>query len=61
MLPNRSGKTGRYFIVLNSASELSRVRDNSDYAELVIMPSSHMQGQVRPLSGACCRLHRAAQ
>jgi len=36
---NRVGKSGRYFSVLNCASELSRIRDNSDYAGSVIMPS----------------------
>src|ERR1700694_2428868 len=38
-VPKRSGNSGPYFNVLNSDSELSRVRDNSDYVELVIIPS----------------------
>jgi hypothetical protein len=38
-LPKRSGNTGANFNLLNHASELSRIRDNSDYSGRVIMPS----------------------
>ena len=36
----------RYFSVLNHDSELSRIRDNSDYPGLVIMPSMNLREHV---------------
>jgi len=44
--PKRSGNAGPYFNVLNNDSELSRTRDNSDYAGLVIMPSTDPRERV---------------
>jgi hypothetical protein len=46
--PKRSGNAGPYFNVLNNDSELSRVRDNSDYVELVIIPSGGGRAHVLP-------------
>jgi hypothetical protein len=46
--PKRSGNAGPYFNVLNSDSELFQVRNNSDYVELVIIPSGGGPADVLP-------------
>ncbi len=51
--PKRSGNVGANFRVLNHASLLSRIRNNSDYAEVLIMPRT-------VLSESVCAGQRAA-
>jgi hypothetical protein len=46
--PKRSGNSGPYFNVLNSDSELFRTWNNSDYVELVIIPSRGGPADVLP-------------